>query len=345
MTIIDKPAPASTIARAVAVRPRGPRCRRLLARRALTGMLTLIVVSIGIFAVAAASPFDPLTAHLGEGYQSATLEQRDAARIAYGLDQPWWSAWWQWCTNLVHLDLGWSSTLHQPVTTVLAERLPFTIGLSAAALTAATIIAVLAGTWAGLRPASPADRAVSGSATVLAATPPFVLSLMLVAGISVSVGWLPAAGAAPPGQEYTAAGILEHGTLPWIALTVSQMPWLLLTTRTAVAAASHSDPVRAARARGISGWPLLSGHIWPAAILPTLALLGTRLPELIAGAAVVEAVFGWPGVADALVTSATALDFPLLAVLTMASAAAVLVGSALSDAAAVLLNPQAEVTS
>ena len=90
----------------------------------------------------------------------------------------------------------------------------------------------------------------------------------------------------------------------------------------------------------IGGWALLRGHVAPVSVLPTLALLGTRLPELIAGAAIGETVFGWPGLAEALVESAVALDFSLLAALAVGSAALVLLGSALSDAAAVVIDPR-----
>ena len=130
-----------------------------------------------------------------------------------------------------------------------------------------------------------------------------------------------------------------------MALTISQIPWLLLTTRTAVVAASSSDAVRAARARGLHGWALLRGHILPTSVAPTLALLGTRLPEVIAGAAIVETVFGWPGLASVLVDSAVALDFPLLAALTVGAAFAVLLGSAASDAAAAAIDPRIGATS
>ncbi|MDF2585059.1 MAG: oppB, partial [Mycobacterium sp.] len=90
-------------------------------------------------------------------------------------------------------------------------------------------------------------------------------------------------------------------------------------------------------------WALLRGHVAPVSVLPTLALLGTRLPELIAGAAVVETVFGWPGMAAVLVESAAALDFPLLAALTVGAALAVLAGSALSDAAAMAIDPRVRI--
>jgi peptide/nickel transport system permease protein len=256
---------------------------------------------------------------------------------------PWWRAWWRWLGGLAHGDLGWSSTQSQSVTTVLAERMPFTLLLSGAALLTAAGVAILAGCVAGMRSGGFIDRLATGVAVVFAAVPPFVVSLGLVLVIAVGLRWLPASGAAAPGADYTVAGVLIHAVLPWIALTVSQIPWLLLTTRTAVAASTQSDAVRGARARGVHGWALLRGHVAPVSVLPTLALLGTRLPELIAGAAVVETVFGWPGMAAVLVESAAALDFPLLAALTVGAALAVLAGSALSDAAAMAIDPRVRI--
>ncbi|ODQ88829.1 ABC transporter permease [Mycolicibacterium flavescens] len=297
-------------------------------------------VSLAMFAVASMSPFDPLVAYLGDNFQRATPSQREAMRAAYDVDQPWWQAWWQWVTGLLHGDLGWSSTQSQPVTTVLADRMPFTLALSGAALVIGAAVAILLGVVAGMRRGGVLDRAANAFAVTFAAVPPFVVSLALVAVMAVGLRWFPASGAAPPGDPYTVAGVLRHGVLPLIALTVSQIPWLLLTTRTAVVDACASDAVRSARARGVDGWALLRGHIAPVSVLPSLALLGTRLPELIAGAAIVETVFGWPGMAAVLVDSAAALDFPLLAALTVGSAFAVLAGSALSDAAAVALDPR-----
>lgn len=317
---------------------------RLLVIRAGITVPVTAAVSLAMFWVAALSPFDPLVARLGANYQFADEAQREAMRAAYQTGQPWWQAWWQWLSGVMHGDLGWSSTQGRPVTTVLAERMPFTLGLSAAALITAAVLAVLVGCAAGMRRGGLLDRLSSTLAVVFAAVPPFVVSLALVAGVAVGLRWLPVSGAAPPGAEYTVPGVLTHAVLPLTALTVSQLPWLLLTTRTAVVEAAASDAVRGARARGIDGWPLLRGHIAPVAVLPTLALLGTRLPELIAGAAVVEAVFGWPGMAAALVDSAAALDFPLLAALTVGAVLAVLMGSVLSDAAAVLIDPRIELT-
>ncbi len=305
---------------------------------------TTILVSLGIFAVAAASPFDPLTAHLGDNYQSATPAQREAIAAAYDLDQHWLSAWWNWWGALLHGDLGWSATQGRAVGDVLVQRLPFTVGISAAALVSAALIAVVCGAVIGMRRGGLIDRACTALAAMLAATPPFVVSLVLVSTFAVTLGWFPTSGARRPGDDYSVEGLLTHAVLPYLALTVSMIPWLLLTMRAAVVDATASDAVRAARARGVDGWALLRGHVVPVSVLPTLALLGTRLPELIAGAAIVETVFGWPGLAEALVDSAVALDFSLLAALAVGSAVLVLLGSALSDAAAVWIDPRIGLT-
>ncbi|MCV7043643.1 ABC transporter permease [Mycobacterium frederiksbergense] len=326
--------------------PGSPRCGpalKLLAIRVAVAVPLTLAISAAMFWVASLSPFDPLAAYLGSNYQFATESQRAAMRAAYEIDLPWWRAWWQWAGGLAHGDLGWSSTQSQPVATVLAERMPFTLLLSGAALLTAAVVAIVAGAVAGMRHGGVVDRLCTGVAVVSAAVPPFVVSLGLVLVVAVVLRWLPASGAVAPGADYTVAGVLRHAVLPWIALTISQIPWLLLTTRAAVVASTQSDAVRGARARGVHGGALLRGHVAPVSVLPTLALLGTRLPELIAGAAIVETVFGWPGMAAVLVESAAALDFPLLAALTVGAALAVLAGSALSDAAAVAIDPRVRV--
>ncbi|ORM26991.1 ABC transporter permease [Williamsia sp. 1135] len=293
-----------------------------------------------MFAIASLSPFDPLAVYLGDNYQSATLSQRQAVQAAYDTDVSWYTAWWHWLGDLFTGDLGWSSTQSQSVEAVLAQRMPFTLGLSVAALVAATLIAVTLGALAGMRRGGVLDKICSALSATFAAVPPFVVSLVLVAVLAVGLGLFPTSGARSPGDPYTVGGIVAHAVLPFVALTISQVPWLLLTTRAAVVDTAGTDAIRAARARGIHGWTLLKGHIVPSSIAPTLALLGTRLPEVIAGAAIVETVFGWPGVAAVLVESASALDFSLLATLTVGAALAVLLGSALSDAAATALDPR-----
>ncbi|MDN5759620.1 MAG: ABC transporter permease [Tomitella sp.] len=313
---------------------------RLAARRVAVAIPMLAALSAGVFVLAAHSPFNPLAAYLGAGYQHTSEASRDSMATALGLDQPWWRTWWGWLTDVAHGDLGWSRVYSMPVTSVFTHRLPWTLLLSATGLVLAVLLALAAGTAAGLRPGSLLDRACSGLAVLIQAIPPFVVALAAVAVFAVGLQWSPAGGATAPGMPYTASGVITHLILPGCALAVTMLPWLLLSVRTSVAGAVDSDAVRGARARGVPPARIVTGHIVPVSLAPLVTIIGARLTELIVGAVLVETIFGWPGLASAVVESAKALDFPLLAALTLATTATVLVGSLLADIAYLLLDPR-----
>ncbi|WP_206079874.1 hypothetical protein [Propioniciclava coleopterorum] len=156
----------------------------------------LVLISMGLFVLAQASPFDPLVGYLGDRYPLTTPEQRQSMREVLRLDQPWWAGWLAWASDLVSGDLGHSRSYAMPVSAVLAERLPATLLLSAAGLAVALLLSLLGALIAALNPGSVLDRATHALATFLQAVPPFVLALA-----AVTVGPSPSAGsrrAGPP---------------------------------------------------------------------------------------------------------------------------------------------------
>lgn len=313
---------------------------RLVALRLALIIPMMLALSAGVFALAAASPFNPLAAYLGDRYERASADQKAAMAQQLGLDAPWWQAWWTWLSDAVTGDFGYSRIFNAPVTTVFADRLPWTMLLSGVALALAVVVALVAGAYAGLRPGSWADRVLSAVAVVIQAIPPFVAAMTAVALFAVTLLWLPAAGATSPGQDYTLGGVVRHLLLPASVLALTQVPWLLLAVRTSVAAAVESDAVRGATARGSSRRTIVVKHILPVSLAPMATIVAARLPELIVGAVLVEEVFGWPGLASAVVSSAKALDFPLLAALTLATTAVVLLGSLLADVFYLFADPR-----
>ena len=328
------------------IRRLGERRRDLLtltARRAAIAPLIVVAVTAAAFALAAVSPLDPLAAYLGDNVQFAGAQTRDAAAQALGVDAPWWQAWWHWIIGAASGDAGLSHTYRQPVGTVLAERLPWTLLLSAAGLGAALLLAVAGGLVAALRPGGIMDRAVAGLAVLASTVPSFVLALAAVAVFAVTWRLLPVSGAWAPGQAPTVASTTVHLVLPALVLALSQVPWMLLTTRQAVLEAVESMPVQHAQARGLGWWRVLSGHIAAVSWTPLIALTGARLPEVIVGALVVEEVFAWPGLAAATVDAALGADLPLLAAVTALSALAIVAGTWLADCALMLADPRVRV--
>ncbi len=314
---------------------------RMTGRRALFAVPVVLVVTFGVFAIAAVSPFDPVKAYAGSAALGADQETLDRLRANLGVDQSVVARWWHWLTSALGGDFGHSTVMRQPVTQVIGERLVWSALLCAVAFAAAVVAGVVLGVLAARRPGSLTDRAVTSLAYSLEAAPVFWTALLAVWLFALHWGVLPAGGLTDTGSELVSAGqVASHLVLPAGVLAVSQLPWFTLYVRQGVTDALAEDPVRGARARGIGEGTVLFGHALRSGLLPVLTLIGSRVPELITGALLVESVFSWPGIAAATVEAATAVDFPLLAALTTLATAAVLAGNLLADLLYGLFDPR-----
>ncbi|MFJ6938598.1 ABC transporter permease [Streptomyces sp. NPDC101132] len=314
---------------------------RMTGRRALSAAPVLLVVTFGVFAAAAASPFDPVKAYAGTAGLTASTENLDQLRANLGADQPLVARWWDWLTSALTGDLGASAVMRQPVADVITERLGWSALLAATAFLFAVTLGTGLGVLAARRPGRLLDRAVSAAAYTLEAAPAFWLGLLAVWFFAVRLGVLPAGGLTDAGSDTVTAGqVGTHLVLPALVLGLSQLPWFFLYVRQGVADALAEDPVRGARARGLAERTVLLRHALRSGMLPVLTLIGSRVPELITGALLVETVFSWPGIAAATVQAAVAVDFPLLAALTVLATAAVLLGNLLSDLLYGLADPR-----
>ncbi|WP_093797435.1 ABC transporter permease [Streptomyces sp. Wb2n-11] len=314
---------------------------RMAGRRLLFAAPILLVVTFGVFAVAAASPFDPVKAYAGTAGLTASQENLDQLRANLGVDQPLVERWWHWLTSAATGDLGDSSVMRQPVTDVITERLGWSVLLAVTAFLVAILLGTSLGVLAARRQGGWLDRAVSSAAYTLEAAPAFWLGLLAMWFFALRLGVLPAGGLTDTDSDVITLGqVVTHLVLPAAVLGVSQLPWFFLYVRQGVADALEEDPVRGARARGLSDRTVLLGHALRSGMLPTLTLIGSRVPELITGALLVETVFSWPGIAAATVQAATSVDFPLLAALTVLATAAVLAGNLLSDLLYGLADPR-----
>ncbi|MFD8200410.1 ABC transporter permease [Streptomyces sp. NPDC059701] len=318
---------------------------RLAGRRLLFAAPILLVVTFGVFAIAAASPFDPVKAYAGTAALGADQETLDRLRDNLGADRPFIARWWEWLTSALGGDLGQSSVLRQPVTQVIGERLVWSSLLCAVAFVVAVLAGTVLGVLAARRSGSWLDRIVSSLAYTLEAAPVFWIALLAIWLFALRLDVLPAGGLTDTASEQVTAGqVVSHLVLPAGVLAVSQIPWFTLYVRQGVGDALAEDPVRGARARGLSESTVLLGHALRSGLLPVLTLIGSRVPELITGALLVESVFSWPGIAAATVEAATAVDFPLLAALTTLATAAVLVGNLLADLLYGLFDPRVKLS-
>lgn len=314
---------------------------RMAGRRTLFAAPVLLVVTFGVFAVAAASPFDPVKAYAGTAGLTASQHDLDQLRANLGVDEPLVTRWWDWLTAALRGDLGDSGVLRQPVADVIGERLGWSVLLAATAFLLAIVLGTGLGVLAARRPGGLLDRCAGSLAYTLEAAPPFWLGLLAIWCFALRLDVLPAGGLTDTASDTITFGqVASHLVLPAAVLGICQLPWFFLYVRQGVADALEEDPVRGARARGLSERTVLLGHALRSGMLPMLTLVGSRVPELITGALLVETVFSWPGIAAATVQAATSVDFPLLAALTVLATAAVLLGNLLSDLLYGLADPR-----
>lgn len=312
----------------------------LVARRLAFAGPVLVIVAVGVFLLAAASPFDPVYQYYGVDVFTATEADLAATRARLGLDDGVFQQLGRWLSGVLTGDLGTSRSFRQPVGQVIAERLPWTLLLVTVGLVVAVVLALVAGTVAAWRQGGAFDRVVTGIGHAMEGIPPFVLALVAIAVFSLGLGWLPVAGLTDAGAPATVEQVARHLVLPAAVLGVSQTPWLVLHVRGSLLGSLGEDHVSGARARGLPERVVVLRHALPTALLPFVTLLGTRIPELVTGAVLVETVFSWPGLAEAVVTAALAVDFPMLAAISVLATAAVLAGSLLADVAVAAADPR-----
>lgn len=323
-----------------APRRRGREVGRLVAVRLGFAVPVVVAVALLVFLLAAASPFDPVHQYFGAGIFSASAADVANARVQLGLDDGVWTQFGRWVAGLASGDLGQSLSFRQPVGTVIAQRLPWTLLLVVLGLLVSMVVSLAAAVIAAWRQGGWFDRAVTAVGHTLEGLPPFVLALGAIAAFAVAWPVLPVAGLTDAGAPATVDQVARHVVLPAVVLGVSQTPWLVLHARSSLIAALDEDHVTGARARGLPERVVVLRHALPTALLPFVTVLGNRLPELVTGAVLVETVFSWPGIAAAVVTAAQSVDFPLLAALTLLTTAAVLLGALAADVAVLLLDPR-----
>ncbi|MFF5792906.1 ABC transporter permease [Paeniglutamicibacter sp. NPDC012692] len=320
-------------------RSRIPEAWALIWRRTLVAVPATMGVTAAVFWLASIAPFNPLAAYLGSRYEQATPAERAVLAQELGLNDAWYAVWARWFTDALGGDWGISRLYGQPVAEVVAERLPFTALLTGLGLLAAVALSMALALAAGRRPGGVLDRLALVLVHVAQAVPPFVLGLVAIAVFALGLG-LPAGGAAAGGSDPTARSLAVHLVLPVGVLALTQLPWLVLNLRASVLEALGSDAVLAARGRGLRESTILRAHVLPVALFPFMTVIGSRMGELVTGALLVEAVFSWPGLASATISSAVAGDFPLLAAVTALTCAAVFAGSMLADVSYVLADPR-----
>jgi peptide/nickel transport system permease protein len=312
-----------------------------VARRLLQALPILFGVAVISFSLIYLAPGDPI-----DRFRTPTIrpEQLQGLIRLYGLDRPLPEQFWSWLTTYVQVwrpeAWGYSFLDGQPVLFKIADRLPATLLLGAAALALTVVVAIPLGILAAVRQYSFADRLISSLATIGYAIPSFLLGLYLLFFGGVVLGWFPLFGMESFGREGDALDIGWHLVLPVTSLAVQQIAGWSRYVRAAMLEVLHQDFVRTAHAKGLPARRVTFRHALRNALIPVITLIGLTIPSLLAGAAITEAIFTWPGVGLMGVDAVAQRDYPVVLAFVMIGGIGVVLGNLLADVAYAVADPR-----
>lgn len=305
-----------------------------LFRRTLGFVLTLLAVSVVVFAAMNVLPGDPALTILG---LDATDDALAALREQLGLNVPLLPRYFHWVWNALQGDFGISHSFRVPVSELIGERLPMTLSLAVSGMIFTLIIALVLGIGAAAQHRKFGDWGVMFLSQIGIAIPAFWLSILLVLLFAVKLRWLPPGGFAGWSDPVAAMRSLM---LPTVALALVQSAVLARVTRSSALEIMRQDFVRTARATGFSRRHVLWRHVLPNALVPIVTIVGMQFAALVTGTIVIENVFYLPGLGRLIFQSISNRDLPTVQALVMLFAAIVVTANFIVDLLYVVIDPR-----
>ncbi len=282
-------------------------------RRLLQIVPTVMGVVLVGFLLIHIAPGDPVLALAGE---HGDAEYYAFMRSRFGLDEPLPRQLVTYFARVATGDFGVSYVHGRSTARVIMERVPATLLLTGSALLMSIVISIPLGALAARRPHSARDIGINTAALVLFSAPVFWVGQLAIFALALKLGVFPVQGMASAGSASTggshAIDVVRHLALPAMVLASQELAALVRLTRSGLIDELARDHIRTARAKGVGEPWVLMRHALPRAVMPVITVIGARAGQLIAGAVVVEIVFGWPGIGRLLLTSLQTRDTPLL---------------------------------
>jgi peptide/nickel transport system permease protein len=309
-----------------------------LIRRVLQAAVVLLIVTMITWALLRMIPGNVAIAVMGP----TAYRDPGAIRVFnadYGFNLPWYRQYFLWVGNLLRGNLGFSWTLNQSVTSLLANALPKTIVLVGISTVVAIILAIPIGMVQAVRRNTVIDHAFNASSTILYAMPDFLVGIVLILVFSIKLSIFPPEG--PQNEGFGAAlGNFNALILPIITLSVTTVALFSRYMRSSVLDNLVQDYVRTARSKGASERRVMVRHVLRNSMASTMTLIGLSIPTILAGALITEAVFNYPGMGYLFYQAAARDDYPVLLGFTVVVAVATVIGNLLADIGYAVLDPR-----
>ena len=319
-----------------------------LLRKFVLLLFTLWVAATLNFILPRLVPGDPVGAMMAQYQGKLTPDAADALRVAYGLNDQGSSIqqYFTYLGKLVQGDFGRSvSQFPSPVSEVIAQAAPWTIGLIGVTTVLSFILGSSLGLYSAWKRGNWLADALPPVALFLNSMPYFWFALLLIYVFALQRSIFPLSGNLDPfiGDAFTPkwwASMLRHAALPAISIIVTAAGGWLITMRNNVMGVMGEDYLAFARAKGLSDGRILNRYVLKNAMLPSLTAFGMAIGFVVGGSILVENVFSYPGLGFYLFNAVVSLDYPLMQAIFLVIAAAVLIANFIVDLLYAVLDPR-----
>jgi peptide/nickel transport system permease protein len=288
-----------------------------LRRRIVSSALPLLVVVIGVFALARLTG-NPASLYLP---LNATAEMRQNFTDKYGFDDPILVQMANYFGGVLRLDFGESLRTGEPAAAMALRAFPATLQLAGTTMLLAVLLAVIVGSWAALKPNGIADRISSFVSMAAASVPDFWLAIMGIWVFAITLGWVPTSG----------VGGATSWILPIATLLLRPFGVLVQIVRGAMVSSLSEPYIKLARSKGATEFRVVTRHALRNAAAPALTVAGDLTVGLVNGAVVVESIFGWPGIGKLMIDSILQRDFAVLQAAVLLTAISIFILNILID--------------
>ena len=306
-----------------------------MVRRLLEIPITLFLVSVFIFSLIYMTPGDPAIFALS---RFATEDSIAAFRAEFGLDQPLLTRYINWLWRILHGDLGRSIITREPVSRMIADRLPVTLTLSGVAAAIYLAIAFPGGILAALHRNKWIDYAIRVLATLGVAVPSFFLAIVLIVIFGVELKLLPFAGYVSPFDDFVEG--MKHLAMPAVSMGIMSTGYTIRMLRACMLDVLGENYVRTARAKGLRERLVVIRHALPNALLPVITVVVINAAFMVAGTVIIETVFAMPGMGRLMIDAVMQKDFPVIQGVTLMMALVFVLASLVADICYVIVDPR-----
>lgn len=322
-----------------------------LVRRLLLAACTLVLVTLVVYGLVRLMPGDPTLVQLEAMGPDKRPRAEDIERMRemFGLNDPWYIAYFEWLGRVARGDLGMSLSRNAPVADVVAERVGPTLLLSISSLLLTYVLAVPMGLYATARGGCWDERVLSLGLYMLYSLPSFVAALLLQMLFAIKLRGtafeLPLFGmtsdnfAAMTTLEQ-AVDLMRHCALPIACYTYASLAYYSRFIRANLQETIRQDYVRTARAKGVGPWRVLTRHAFRNTLIPLMTMMGLTLPALLSGSIILEQIFSWPGMGMLFFEAIRERDYPTLMALVLLFSVLTLLGQLLADLLYAWVDPR-----